>query len=144
MDKFAIAQVDNNRKNDNKYSEDHELHTTPIASLKEQTPTQKTESGPTNANETPSIKSNEKAKIVKGRKGDPRMHRAVGARIADPTISLFDALRAGGFNYPLDAKTKSSGMYNVVDDDGVQLGQRKNQLSRRLRQLSRKSDKSGT
>jgi hypothetical protein len=49
-----------------------------------------------------------------GRKGDPRMHRAVAARLADPDITLVDA-------------------------DGVTLGQRKNQLSRRLR-LARQNE----
>ena len=72
------------------------------------------------------------------------MHRAVAARVADPTISLLDALRAGGFKYQLPAKPDSSNMYNVVDDDGVQLGQRKNQLSRRLRQLNRKNGNSNS
>merc|ERR1712151_224246 len=86
----------------------------------------------------------------KGRKGDPRMHRAVAARMADPTMTLLDALRAGGFNYPLappNSKDEGDGMntnsmYNVEDEEGVQLGQRKNQLSRRLRQLIRKGGSS--
>ena len=62
-----------------------------------------------------------------GRKGDPRMHLAVSARLADPNISLFHALRAGGFNYPDDIDAKA------VDEENVTLAQRKNQLSRRLR-----------
>lgn len=66
-----------------------------------------------------------------GRKGDPRMHTAVAARLANPDITLFEALQIGGFNYPTndDAST--------VDTEKVTLGQRKNQLSRRLR-LARK------
>ena len=67
-----------------------------------------------------------------GRKGDPRMHRAVSARLANPEISLFDALRIGGFQYPTNDDS------SVMDAEKVTLGQRKNQLSRRLR-LARKS-----
>lgn len=66
-----------------------------------------------------------------GRKGDPRMHRAVSARLADPSISLFEALKVGGFDYSHDLDV------NVVDSENVTLGQRKNQLSRRVR-LARK------
>lgn len=69
-----------------------------------------------------------------GRKGDPRMHRAVAARLRDPNISLLDALREGGFDFPAD----SGHEMQCHDADGVTLGQRKNQLSRRLR-LARQS-----
>lgn len=64
-----------------------------------------------------------------GRKGDPRMHRSVAARLVDPDMSLLDALRQGGFNFPAE------GGHDITlhDADGVTLGQRKNQLSRRLR-----------
>jgi hypothetical protein len=62
-----------------------------------------------------------------GRKGDPRMHRAVQARQVDLNISLFLALKIGGFHYPDDIDAK------VVDEENVTLAQRKNQLSRRLR-----------
>ena len=55
------------------------------------------------------------------------MHRAVAARLASPEISLFEALRIGGFEYPADEDA------SVVDIEKVTLGQRKNQLSRRLR-----------
>lgn len=99
-------------------------------------------------NNNKSDKNSKGYKNRKGRKGDPRMHRAVAARMADPTMTLLDALRAGGFNYPLappntgkdgdDGINNSNSMYNVEDEEGVQLGQRKNQLSRRLRQLIRK------
>mmetsp|Transcript_8047 Transcript_8047/g.11674 ORF Transcript_8047/g.11674 Transcript_8047/m.11674 type:complete len:472 (-) Transcript_8047:11-1426(-) len=64
-----------------------------------------------------------------GRKGDPRMHRAVAARLANPELSLLDALREGGFGIPMNGNSDTM----VVDFDGVTLGQRKNQLSRRLR-----------
>ena len=68
-------------------------------------------------------------KFKMGRKGDPRMHRSVAARLVDPDMSLLDALRQGGFNFPAE------GGHDITlhDADGVTLGQRKNQLSRRLR-----------
>ena len=72
-------------------------------------------------------KKDSKGAIRLGRKGDPRMHKAVTARLADPKLSLVDALRAGGFDIPLDAE----GEHIMID--GVTLSQRKNQLSRRLR-----------
>jgi len=63
----------------------------------------------------------------KGRKGDPRMHKAVQARLERPEISLFQALQVGGFDYPTDEDA------GYADSENVTLGQRKNQLSRRLR-----------
>lgn len=68
-----------------------------------------------------------------GRKGDVRMHNAVNARLANPEMSLFEALQIGGFNYPANEDA------TAVDSEGVSLGQRKNQLSRRLR-LARKQN----
>ena len=62
-----------------------------------------------------------------GRRGDPRMHKAVAARIADPDLTLYEALKAGGFLYPTDDDS------GCVDSEQVSLGQRKNQLSRRIR-----------
>lgn len=69
-----------------------------------------------------------------GRKGDPKMHRAVQARLADPNISLFHALKTGGFNYIDDIDGKA------IDEEGVTLAQRKNQLSRRLRMAKTTQD----
>eukprot|EP00980_Cylindrotheca_fusiformis_P026071 scaffold15305_cov126-Cylindrotheca_fusiformis.AAC.9 len=68
-----------------------------------------------------------------GRKGDPRMHRAVSARLSNPELSLFEALRVGGFDFPTNDDA------SVLDSEKVTLGQRKNQLSRRLR-LARKQN----
>lgn len=62
-----------------------------------------------------------------GRKGDPRMHAAMRARLIDTKLSLYDALKKGGFRF----YSKSDG--SVVDADNVSLSQRKNQLSRRIR-----------
>ena len=72
-----------------------------------------------------------------GRKGDPRMHRAVGARLADPKISLFEALRLGGFDYLNDDDA------NAMDSEQITLGQRKNQLSRRLRLVQKQQHGGG-
>lgn len=69
-----------------------------------------------------------------GRKGDPRMHLAVGARIANPKLNLFEALKIGGFAYPNDDDP------NFMDSEFVTLGQRKNQLCRRIRIAMRKCD----
>lgn len=62
------------------------------------------------------------------------MHRAVAARLSNPELSLFDALHIGGFNYPTNDDS------SMTDSEKVTLGQRKNQLSRRLR-LARKHQK---
>ncbi|KAG7337693.1 hypothetical protein IV203_008995 [Nitzschia inconspicua] len=68
-----------------------------------------------------------------GRKGDPRMHRAVTARLEDPNLTLYEALKIGGFDYPTNDDS------SLIDSEKVTLGQRKNQLSRRLR-LARKQN----
>ena len=69
------------------------------------------------------------------------MHKAVAARLANPNISLYEALRMGGFDYSTNDDK------SILDSKKVTLGQRKNQLSRRLR-LARKQiaggDTSGT
>lgn len=74
--------------------------------------------------------------ILYHQKGDPRMHKAVVARLANPDISLFDALKIGGFEYG------SNDDATLIDSEKVTLGQRKNQLSRRLR-LARKTRSNG-
>lgn len=78
---------------------------------------------------------------ILGRKGDPRMHLAVQFRMADPKLSLLEALRKGGFVFTADANG------SITDSDNVGLGQRKNQLSRRLRlqkqEVKKESSQSG-
>jgi hypothetical protein len=64
------------------------------------------------------------------------MHNAVAARTANPEITLLEALRAGGFDFPKEGGDDST----LVDSDNVTLGQRKNQLSRRLRFSKHSSD----
>jgi len=79
-----------------------------------------------------------------GRRGDPRMHRAVAARLANPASTLFQALKAGGFFPDLpeeDLTGTRSEDISIKDTDGVTLSQRKNQLSRRLRIARKKGAK---
>ena len=79
----------------------------------------------------PQVRGSGKRKQVNfstlGRKGDPRMHMAMLARLKKPSMSLQDALEQGGFAF---VKNRNGEM---IDTDKVQLRQRKNQLSRRLR-----------
>eukprot|EP00558_Chaetoceros_sp_UNC1202_P002391 CAMPEP_0197241214 /NCGR_PEP_ID=MMETSP1429-20130617/7308_1 /TAXON_ID=49237 /ORGANISM="Chaetoceros sp., Strain UNC1202" /LENGTH=361 /DNA_ID=CAMNT_0042701015 /DNA_START=104 /DNA_END=1189 /DNA_ORIENTATION=- len=77
---------------------------------------------------TPKSKSSNK-----GRHGDPRMHRAVAARLMNPELSLLEALIEGGFKFPEGTEGTGKSDRNILDADGVLLCQRKNQLSRRLR-----------
>lgn len=74
-----------------------------------------------------------------GRRGDPRMHRAVAARLANPNMSLLDALIMGGFQFPNGTDGDGKSDRNVYDADNVLLCQRKNQLSRRLRLAKRRT-----
>mmetsp|Transcript_42051 Transcript_42051/g.127537 ORF Transcript_42051/g.127537 Transcript_42051/m.127537 type:complete len:155 (-) Transcript_42051:60-524(-) len=64
---------------------------------------------------------------------DPRMARAVEAKLADPNLPLRDALvNFGGFDFPAAKQTGENDAV-VYDADGVSLRQRKNQLCRRVR-----------
>lgn len=69
-----------------------------------------------------------------GRKADPRMARAVAAKLKDQKMSNLEALQKGGFIFAGGSGTKAVEAY-MVDPDGVTLAQRKNQLCRRIRQL---------
>ena len=77
------------------------------------------------------VQPSSKPQVV-GRRGDPRMHRAVEIRLANPKMTLVDALRQGGFIF---ARAGGGGQSDrtVRDTDNVLLYQRKNQLNRRLR-----------
>lgn len=70
-----------------------------------------------------------------GRKGDPRMHRAVSAKMNDPSLSAYQALRMGGFDYAVDDDS------SCLPDDNISLAQRKNQLSRRIRLNKQQTEK---
>jgi hypothetical protein len=63
------------------------------------------------------------------------MNRAVQARLENPDMPLYHALRIGGFNFPANEDV------STLDNDRVTLGQRKNQLLRRLRQIARRQER---
>lgn len=74
-----------------------------------------------------------------GRKSDPRMLRAVEIKLVEPNISLQDALVRGGFTFQ-PGKNSKGGITDkdLVDNDGITLSQRKNNLCRRLRVENKK------
>lgn len=72
-----------------------------------------------------------------GRKGDPRMHKAVEARLKNPRLSLLEALQIGGFEFHFDKDAS-------YDKDNTLLSQRKNQLSRRIRLFKQSQQKKET
>ncbi|KAL7539603.1 hypothetical protein ACHAWF_006459 [Thalassiosira exigua] len=98
------------------------------------------------SNETAGGKSDGKESVAKGpkflvksgRKSDPRMDRAVQAKLDDPSLSLLDALRQGGFEFPA-LGDPGTPQYAVVDSDNVKITQRKNQLLRRIRTARKKA-----
>ena len=81
------------------------------------------------------VQPSSKPQVV-GRRGDPRMHRAVEIRLANPKMTLVDALRQGGFIFH---RVEGGGQSDrtVRDMDNVLLYQRKNQLNRRLRKIKK-------
>ena len=72
-----------------------------------------------------------------GRKSDQRMSQAIVLCLRDPKLDKTDALIAAGFTYDLRGKEKISDL-KLLDAEGVSLSQRKNQLRRRLKQISDK------
>mmetsp|Transcript_27612 Transcript_27612/g.57985 ORF Transcript_27612/g.57985 Transcript_27612/m.57985 type:complete len:350 (-) Transcript_27612:822-1871(-) len=78
-------------------------------------------------------------KSGRGRSGDPRMNRAVRAKLQNPQLPLVTALVEGGFVFPsLDEPgVKVSA---ALDSDGVSVYQRRNQLLRRLRVEKKKTN----
>ena len=68
---------------------------------------------------------------------DRRMKRALELKLANPNMSLLDALVGGGFVF----NDEQGG--EVVDTDGVRLAQRKNNLLRRIRLEKEKLNKEG-
>lgn len=70
---------------------------------------------------------------MRGPRTDHRMSEAVRAKIRTPDMSSYDALKSGGFDFPVPEKGTNPN--DVIDSDGVSLQQRKNQLARRLRQI---------
>ena len=66
----------------------------------------------------------------------PRLVAAIEAKAQNPNVSLREALGIGGFQFPTTEGRVPAA--SVFDSDNVSLAQRKNQLSRRLRQLREK------
>ena len=72
----------------------------------------------------------------RGKPSDPRMSKAIEIKQANPELSLYDALVAGGFLFRQD-----SVLNDMVDTDGITLRQRKNNLCRRIRLEKTKKEK---
>lgn len=85
-----------------------------------------------------SVAKGPKLIVKSGRKSDPRMDRAVQSKLDNPSLSLIDALREGGFIFP-DLDDTCTPQYSVVDSDNVKITQRKNQLLRRIRTAKQKA-----
>ena len=68
-----------------------------------------------------------------GRRGDPRMTRSLQIKLDNPDMDCTLALIQGGYRYDLGASDKT------LDEDGITLGQRRNQLARRVRNERRKA-----
>merc|ERR1712071_237474 len=83
-----------------------------------------------------------KHKLHPGRHGDPRMRRAVQARVDNPAMSLLAALVTGGFVFP-DLENSNLKMSEVKDTEGVSVYQRRNQLIRRIRLAKKGNEKAG-
>jgi hypothetical protein len=69
------------------------------------------------------------------------MCKALIAKLNDPDLSLHNAIMLGGFDSPVVDKDNKSSKYSLKDSDGVFLRQRKNQLSKRLREAKSIIDK---
>jgi hypothetical protein len=72
---------------------------------------------------------------------DPRMIRAVEARLKYPQLSLREALLEGGFEFSRknsidDALSTPNQLGGIYDSDNILQSQRKKQLSRRLRSIA--------
>ena len=107
----------------------------PSISLSSQEPTATRD---TTATMTTTTTNNKKRKSTsskkrgsgRGRIGDPRMEKSMKIRLANPKMPLRDVLVMGGFVF-----NSVDGTGEEVDEDGIRLDQRRNQLSRRIRLL---------
>lgn len=91
-----------------------------------------------NSDTKPAVAKGPSLIVKSGRKSDPRMDQAVQAKLDDPSLTLLDALRRGGFIFP-NFDDNSTPQYTVVDSDNVKITQRKNQLLRRIRSAKKKA-----
>merc|ERR1712086_636875 len=76
-----------------------------------------------------------------GASGDPRMNRAVQAKLDNPNLSLVTALMKGGFVFNDMANSPEVSLSDVRDTDNITVYQRRNQLLRRLRKIKEKASK---
>ena len=95
----------------------------PSSKSKRKVPSPKPRASPTTSHYGEKKKEAKKKSNIKGRRPDPRMARAVEARMGDPSLTLLDALVIGGYVFN-DKK---------IDQDGTTLRQRTNNLCRRIR-----------
>ena len=71
-----------------------------------------------------------------GRRADPRMNRALVLSLEDPNLPRLDALVAGGFQFGVSrTELEMVSPTAIKDSDNVSLRQRRDQLSRRLREV---------
>ena len=73
-----------------------------------------------------------------GRRADPRMNRALVLSLEDPNLPRLDALVAGGFQFGASrAELEMVSPTAIKDSENVSLRQRRDQLSRRLREVKK-------
>ena len=71
-----------------------------------------------------------------GRRADPRMNRALVLSLEDPNLPRLDALVAGGFQFGASHTEVEMVSPTVIKDgENISLRQRRDQLSRRLREV---------
>ena len=71
-----------------------------------------------------------------GRRADPRMNHALVLSLEDPNLPRLDALVAGGFQFGASrAELEMVSPTAIKDSENVSLRQRRDQLSRRLREV---------
>ena len=76
-----------------------------------------------------------KATLKRRQIHDPRLYRALLAKLNNSKTSLLDALTIGGCSFPtIGTIAENRSTYSVPDLDGVPLGRRKNQLVRLVRE----------
>mmetsp|Transcript_6453 Transcript_6453/g.12521 ORF Transcript_6453/g.12521 Transcript_6453/m.12521 type:complete len:623 (-) Transcript_6453:556-2424(-) len=89
----------------------------------------------TNQKKRSSSKRGKGERRGRGKPSDPRMSKAIAIKQAKTSVSLYCALVAGGFVFKEDSK-----LNDMVDEDGITLTQRKNNLCRRMRLEKRKRE----
>lgn len=96
-----------------------------------------TSSSSTTAGKQGKRRYKKKSGSKRGMVADPRMEKSIRIRLANPHLPLRDTLVLGGFVFNTIDKAGDE-----IDEDGIRLDQRRNQLSRRIR-LLKKGKKKG-